>query len=158
MKFLISFTRFLVMRKTYETDKDRSNEGKIADLIHEKWEVNLVKLPVSYNLDYAMLNICKDCKLCGFLEVKVRSLTKSYFSLYMISLAKVIKARELTKITGLPSLLVVQWEDEAGWISFSAELQAFGIGGRKDRNDWQDQEPITYFKTHEFNQIERRKT
>lgn len=146
------------MRQLYETDKNRESEKQIVDLICELWDITVVKLPISYGLDYAMLDNRKNSKVRGFLEVKKRSPTKSHFSLYMISLGKVMKARELTQVSGLPSLLVVQWEDASGWINFADPLEGVGFGGRNDRSDWQDQEPVAFMKTHNFKPIERRVT
>ena len=144
------------MRKTYETEEDRSNERQVIDLIHELWNINVFKLPISYGLDFAMIDNRENGMVLGFLEVKKRSTDKSQYSSYMISLSKVMKARELTQVSNLPSLLVVQWRDESGWINFSDELNGIGFGGRSDRSDWQDQEPVAFMKTHNFKPIERR--
>ena len=91
-------------RPKYETRNDLLNEGSIIDFVSNKWNVKFSKLPLSYRLDYALY---QKNNLVGFCEVKRRKYRKSDFETYMISLDKVIKAKELADITNTKSVLIV---------------------------------------------------
>ena len=136
-------------RPKYETSYDLSNEGSIIKIVSNKWNVNFCKLPMSYRLDYALY---KSDNLRGFCEVKRRKYRKSDFQTYIISLDKVIKARELASITNTKSVLIVSWVDVIGWIDFNNDFVC-RQGGRVDRSDWQDVEPMCHFNIQEFKPI-----
>jgi hypothetical protein len=135
------------MRQQYETEKDRQNEKAVAAVIESVWGLTAVKMPMSYHLDYALTNA--GTGLRGFAEIKCRTNMQYDYPTYMISLSKVITANRLSAVTGLGCILVVKWLDDVGWINFNTEHE-LGIGGRKDRDDCDDQEPVAYFKIPEF--------
>ena len=68
----------------------------------------------------------------------------------MISVSKVMAARALTDATGVECLLIVKWKDNAGWINLSKDPDSVGFGGRVDRNDSQDMEPVVYYNIIRF--------
>ena len=136
-------------RPKYETRNDLLNEGSIIDFVSNKWNVNFSKLPLSYRLDYALY---QKNNLVGFCEVKRRKYRKSDFETYMISLDKVIKAKELADITNTKSVLIVSWIDVMGWIDLNSDFVC-REGGRSDRSDWQDIEPICHYQIRDFKRI-----
>ena len=133
-------------RPTYQTKKNLDGEKKAIELIADSWNVNFIKLPISYHLDYGMV---RDGVTVGFAEIKVRTNPVGSYSTYMIALSKAMKANELTTVTGKPCLLIVQWTDCLGWIDFSNDFE-LSFGGRTDRNDWEDQEPVALYPTSAF--------
>jgi hypothetical protein len=58
-------------RPMYETQADRNNEQRVADLLAEKG-YTLVKLPLQYKLDFAIIEDELD-KVVGFAELKART-------------------------------------------------------------------------------------
>ena len=136
-------------RPKYETNIDLDNEGSIINLVSKKWNIRFNKLPITYKLDYAMY---RNNTLMGFCEVKRRKYRKSEFDTYMISLDKVLQADHLSKLTKTKSILVVSWLDAMGWINLNSGFVC-REGGRKDRNDWQDVEPLCHFKINKFKEI-----
>ena len=78
-------------------------------------------------------------------------MTKDQYDTYMISVGKVMSAHSLTKATSLPCLLVVRWSDAIGWIDLEMTAQKYvGWGGRVDRKDAQDMEPVLHYDIEAF--------
>ena len=138
--------RKVMTRVKYETQDNLERENNVLRHMSVKWDVSYSKLPISYKLDYAMY---RDENLLGFAEVKCRQNSINDFSTYIISLSKVIKARRLASVTGTKSVLIVSWSDATGWINFFSDFEV-KQGGRSDRDDWQDQEPVCHFDIKEF--------
>ena len=133
-------------RKMYESKDNLEKEKNVLRHMSVKWDVSYSKLPISYKLDYSMY---RNDKLCGFAEVKCRKNSMNDFSTYIISLSKVMKARRLASVTGTKSVLIVSWSDATGWINLFSDFEV-KQGGRSDRDDWQDQEPVCHFQISEF--------
>lgn len=138
------------MRPLYETQEDLDNEDSIASIIKIKWGLTAIKMPRSYHLDYALRD--GQYNIRAFAEIKTRTTNKLKYSTYLISLAKIMNARRLTEYTGLSSILIVKWLDEVGWINLKTDGK-LGFGGRRDRNDWQDQEPVIFLPIEQFKSL-----
>ena len=136
-------------RPKYETSEDLNNEGSIINHVSKLWNVNFSKLPLSYKLDYAMY---RENSLMGFCEIKRRKYRRLDFETYIISLDKVIKANQLSDITNTKSILLVSWLDGMGWINLNEDFLC-KRGGRNDRNDWQDVEPVCHFRISKFKDV-----
>ena len=115
------------MRPTYETDEDIKYESHVADVFASK-----------HNMQW---------------EIKCRKVKKEVYETYMISASKVIAARALTDATGLSCILIVKWKDQAGWINFKEKPNSVGFGGRVDRGDNQDMEPVVYYDIDRFKEV-----
>lgn len=136
-------------RPLYETTESLSEERLVAERIGEAWSCNPVKLARAYQLDFAL---CRDDAVQAWAEVKVR--TKRYPT-YMLSLHKWLAAVELHERTGLPALLVVQWPDLLAYCALSGLRRPLSVtmGGRRDRGDWQDMEPVVHIPLEFFNRV-----
>ena len=133
----------------YENDNDLRSEKNLISYVSDCWNVASYKLPMSYKIDYVMY---RDDSPVGFAEVKVRTHTFGTFPTYIISLAKVMEARRLARETNTKSILIVSWTDRTGFLDFFSHHQ-IRHGGRSDRNDWQDQEPMCHFNLKAFKGI-----
>jgi len=133
----------------YENDNDLRSEKNLISYVSDCWNVASYKLPMSYKIDYVMY---RDDSPVGFAEVKVRTHTFGTFPTYIISLAKVMEARRLARETNTKSILIVSWTDRTGFLDFFSHHQ-IRHGGRSDRNDWQDQEPMCHFNLKDFKGI-----
>mgnify|MGYP003128604899 FL=1 len=146
------------MRTLYETVDDLRSEKNVIGYVSQCWNVASFKLPMSYKIDYAMYRIDSGSSnsssenLVGFAEVKCRTHKFGTFPTYIISLAKVLEARRLSKETETPSILIVSWLDKIAYLDFFCHHQ-IRHGGRSDRNDWQDQEPMCHFDLKHFKGI-----
>ena len=140
------------MRKIYEDSESLSKESSFAVDFKGKRKVNLAKLPRQYHLDYAMIS--SEHELEGFLELKNRTNSKKAYDTYMISLSKLLKAKEYKDKLGVDTILAVRWNDADGCINLSSlDDYQVRLGGRFDRGDWQDIEPVVHFDIAKFEDI-----
>jgi hypothetical protein len=69
----------------------------------------------------------------------------------MISIAKIVSMKSLSNSCGVPCLLLVKWKDFGGYLDVSKVLPLkLSIGGRVDRNDDQDVEPVAHYEISLF--------
>lgn len=136
------------MRPIYENSQTLELERQTITRFAEVFSVEPVKLPISYNIDYALLN--GDNIVC-WAEVKCRQYRAAHFETFSISAKKILNGLHLRHLSGKSFYLVVQWLDKLGYLPMDRELaQDIRIGGRKDRNDWQDQEPMVHVPVDQF--------
>jgi len=143
----------MMSRPIYETEKDRQAEMEIAhEFVRAKWNCEVLKNPIQYRVDFALLR--PPLLVFAWAEIKTRGHAKGHFPTFLLSLEKVIRAKELARETGKPAFLIVKWTDHVGWMDFQeirADEWPIEIGGRSDRGDPQDLEPcvmipIRFFK------------
>ena len=134
-------------RPMYETQADRNNEQRVSELLAEKG-YTLVKLPLQYKLDFAIIEDELD-KVVGFAELKARTVEMNKYPTAMISLAKVVKAHDISSCTNLPSYFIVLYKDALVRINFASEFSV-NIGGRSDRGDPQDRDVCAYYPIEGF--------
>ena len=139
------------MRPMYEDNNTLAAERKVIDFLCELWHMDAAKLPISYNVDYAMF---KDGKLRAWMEVKCRYCASSQYDTYFISAKKIVNGIQLSETTGMPFVLAVQWEDKIGYMPVLKGSFDIRIGGRQDRHDWQDVEPMAHFRIQDFKMID----
>jgi len=139
-----------MMRRRYESAGDRNIENMIFDFLDQEKGFQLHKMPISYRLD-AIAFRASECR--GFAEIKRRNNESTKYPTYMISLGKVMAARQLTTETGLRSRLFVLFTDHLTALDFAADFTV-GIGGRTDRGDIADIEPCAFFDMDQFDIIE----
>ena len=123
----------------------------MAQQLTRVWGWTLNKMPTRYQLDY----LATDREgATAFCEMKRRHYTWGDIDRlggYMLSLGKWLAARSLCHATGLPFMLVVHANDGMHYrYSHSFEPPRIVIGGRTDRDDWQDVEPCAILKCAEF--------
>lgn len=138
------------MRPTYETEADLRNEREIISALNEHWQTKSTKLPRSYGLDYTLT---RAGQVTAFVEIKCRTVPLWQYDTYMISLAKVLKAKSLGSNVGVPALLVVRWNDMVGYIDLRSIDLDVQVGGRTDRGDAQDIEPVCMIPVEQFTRI-----
>lgn len=98
-------------------------------------------MPDRYGLDFCLT---RDGVVTAFAEMKVRSNPRDRYPTYMIALSKVMSANSLNAATGLPCFLLVRWTDCWGYVRVDGRIEhgSLGVGGRSDRGDPQDMEPV----------------
>jgi len=145
-------TREGILRPKYETEEDRNREAVVLSSVCRSWECAAYKLPDRYEFDYLLMRK-KEGK--AWLEIKVRTNERDDYPDYMISFAKLLAARRLSEASGLPSFLLVQWLRRKGLIRLD-NIKNFrlSMGGRSDRGDVQDLEPVIFIPMPDFAQLE----
>jgi hypothetical protein len=140
------------VRPLYETQADRRREASVAGIISQKLNVRLVKLPIRYSLDYAGYDI--DTRLLkSWHEIKCRnyvSLALFKYDYLILSLAKVMSGLQLAQTTAIPFYIYWSFLDNSIYfVEITTELiravADIKSGGRIDRNDPQDTEPMVSF-------------
>ena len=136
------------MRPIYETEKDLEKEERLALAFAQKYGAEAHKLPALYPLDYSYT---KDGSVVAFIEIKIRTNSFAAYPTYMISLSKITSARNIHIATGLPVLLAVKWGcGTVGFIDVNSPFENLTMGGRKDRNDEADIEPVVHWSMEAF--------
>jgi len=139
-------------RPLYETNDNLSAEAWFIDGLCTLWECGAWKLPLRYKLDYAL---SRGKSIKAFLEIKVRNYRKDAFEDYMISMDKVLTARRYSDFAKVPSLLAVEWLDASGFIDLGTMKNfSLGFGGRTDRGDSEDTEPVVLIPISDFSCID----
>ena len=138
-------------RPLYETQADRDNEQDIAGIVEARFNCTLHKMPMKYTLDFAAV---RNDAVVAFIEARQRKIPSTQYSEYMISMNKLTAAHMLTQTTGLPCRLVIRWSDNVTkMIQVPPKDYDIRIGGSTRRNDWQDIEPLAYFKIADMKDI-----
>ena len=135
-------------RPVYETAENLKSEKDIALFLKEKHKLNCFKMPISYRIDWAVLSFSG--KLRGFMELKVRSVAKKRYPTLMLSLGKCITGCNLAQSTGTAFWVAVKWTDCFGVYRVVQPFEDVGVGGRTDRGDSADVEPVVYFPVDSF--------
>lgn len=140
-------------RPRYEVAEDRAKEEAVAARVFSQFVRH--KLPDRYSVDWALF---KDGTLYGWAEIKCRN---KFYPRPFVSLGKVMEGLRLANNTGTPFFLVFQFPDGifAKRIK-ETDLERGNImhGGRQDRGDWQDMEPVILFDIKSFTQIPNEET
>ena len=140
------------MRQQYETEQTLAAERQVVESVKHPDE-QAVKLPKQYRIDFALVF---DGSVKRFVEVKCRTNHSTQFDTYIISLAKVSAAKHLAQVTKLPVFLVVKWNDATGCVLLDqVESSHITFGGRYDRGDWQDEEPLVHIPISDFFMFEQ---
>lgn len=130
-------------RPLYEQDSDRANERAAVDEICAALSCEAHKLPISYGLDYALT---RDDRVISMLEIKCRDNSSQRYETIMVSVLKRMKALELRRAAGVTTNLVAVFSDGIFMIDFNEKPDFVSIGGRKDRGDSADIEPVVHYR------------
>lgn len=126
-------------RPLYESERDRERELSVMQAALAGRDVSAVKLPAAYEVDFGLM---REGKLIGVAEVKVRS---KAFDTLMLSLHKARALRAFAE-DGLEAWVVACVPEGIYALAVKAdELFDLRLGGRSDRGDWQDIEPVVHF-------------
>jgi len=136
----------------YENGQDRKNEEAVIREIARRYGCEYHKLPVRYIVDYGLF---RGRDLAYFAEVKCRKIPRSTFPELILSLHKVGALLDLQSTHGVPSLLVACWTDSMGVTRVPFSGMRIGWGGRTDRADDQDTEPVVYIPVDHFSKMQK---
>jgi len=141
-------------RPMYESKEDLTHETKMKSFLEGKWNCTLQKLPLKYQLDWLAM---RDKDPYAFIEFKHREkLSFNAYPRYMISLDKWMKAKQLCREVGIPFIMVITFTEGTYYGVFTNNMVdvTYGFGGRYDRGDAQDVEPMVYLPLKIFQKIE----
>lgn len=128
-------------RPIYENAASRNAEREVAEFLQQRWNCTLRKLPMAYRVDCALF---KGGRLAGWIEIKCRG--RRYPEMFL-SLHKYMSGRDLARASGVPFLIVYGFSDGGIFsLKTTEDTPVIDIGGRQDRGDWQDVEPMVLLK------------
>lgn len=129
-------------RPVYETRYNEGREWAAIRRFGDRYGRRPVKLPKFYHVDYAMME--KDTnKITSWVEVKCRENIKDKYPTLILSVHKVLSGIQIAKATNMGFVLFVEWVDYAGHVLIDDRHNfQVSIGGRYDRSDPQDVEPV----------------
>jgi len=138
-------------RPMYEDEASWTREdGFRRDIEHWTGKI-LNKLPISYRVDYA---VTQNGKVVGFTELKCRGVPSTKYKTLILSLGKWEALLSLQQSArNLRSNLAVRFTDTDLWFPVFPETRdAVEVrwGGRNDREDWQDMEPVVHLPISDF--------
>jgi hypothetical protein len=143
----------VAFRPHNESSADLAVEREAAGDLERAWRCSVEKLsPTLYGVDWALY---RQNRLVSFAEFKARG--QKYDTL-LLSLGKVIHARALARGAGVPFIVVVRWPDGLFyWRDDNRNLSAMQ-GGRVDRGQSGDTEPVVHVPTSDFKLIIARRS
>ena len=142
-------------RPFYESPKDRGNEKEVVQKwLKEDSRYFVRKLRTKYILDFGVFEK-KTNKMVAAVEVRCRNVSPDAYPDIMCNLLK-HRAADMFNDLGIPTYFLVRFE--SGEIYSHKYVLDNGhyevkLGGRTDRNDWEDIEPILCVPMKEFNKI-----
>lgn len=135
-------------RPIYETALDRKRANFLAKqmLRKAKWPMpvgNMRRLPAMYGCDFSIEHADK---VIGLLEVKARGFTSDAHKTIIMGLNKLVALRALALHTGLPVFVLIGFDDGyCAWFNIDSQMEYVEYGGRIDRGDANDFEPVAHF-------------
>lgn len=137
----------------YESEADRQVEASMWGMLEEALGGKLYKLPQQYGLDWMLAT--HDGIVLKWVELKARSHPYGTYDRYSISMSKVQRALAMEELTGKPSILVVRYLNAVYVAYFRSFLQhgEILVGGRKDRDDPQDVEPMWHLPVTQMTKL-----
>jgi hypothetical protein len=143
-----------MIRPKYETSFDLAEEDLVKEIIESHFAVSCVKLqPMAYFIDFAL--VCNGT-INGWVEVKCRQHPVNQYATFMVSLNKIAHGMRYARATKCPFFLFVKWSDCVGYMTVD-QVPFSTIGGRSDRFDPHDIEPLAHFPIEQFQIIKQLK-
>lgn len=130
-------------RPIYENRETMEQEEEVIKVFSARGKIEHHKMPRRYEIDYML---SRAGHLYGWAEVKVRPGVEKYES-FIIGASKVLSGRRLAEVFGGRFLIIVRRTNDIMVLDATAERPFHvGIGGRYDRNDDQDVEPVAHYR------------
>tara|TARA_R100000951_G_scaffold113097_1_gene114476 strand:- start:299 stop:718 length:420 start_codon:yes stop_codon:yes gene_type:complete len=137
-------------RPIYENESTLQAEKEFAQYAQQKLLCFLVKCPRSFKIDFAAT---RKNQVVSFIEYRKRTNDFNEYPTFMIAASKKIAAQAINKASGLPVYLFVKWADHLGYTDLTNCKSSWNVGGRTDRNDPADFEPVIHIDLSEFKTI-----
>lgn len=140
------------MRKSYETTASRRAEEAVGRVVAKRIGLEVRQMPLKYPVDFAF---AAGTEVRAFAEIKCREHHFGAFPTLILGLNKWAACRRLSEFSGVPALLVVRFGSEIRWCRMPDHGLDVRIGGREDRGDWQDVEPVVHVPVRIFEQLDK---
>jgi len=136
------------MRTTYEAKLDVTNEKAVQAEIEKRWSCNLHKMPKAQHIDWVAT---RGKQATAFIELKCRTNKRHQYPTLMLSFSKWMHGIQMASAAAIPFLLVIRWLDGTYYLKVTDSTpMRVEHGGRQDRGDWQDMEPVVQIDINLF--------
>lgn len=141
-------------RPMYETQTDVDKELEVMEFMESvfKYPVTYSKLPKSYQIDYGVYDGDKALKMVC--EIKSRNIKLKTYPDLILSAHKM---HELVNwhTRGIAARLLYRLDDGLYFYRVTTDAYQLNIteGGRTDRGDWQDIEPVYHIPTSSLTEL-----
>lgn len=144
------------MRPNYENELDRLREARVASYVAAWYDqqrggemVTARRCRRYYPCDWLLVEETSKPVVFGLLEIKVR---EQQYGDYMLSLGKASQIVHMAGYAGLLPMLAVYWQDihKIGIVDLGGCSRECVVGGRTDRGDKDDIEPVIYIPNKDF--------
>lgn len=136
------------MRPMYESEADLDREWVAVQEFCDHTKTIPIKLPIGARADYML---CRGREGKAVVEVKCRNNRRTAYPTYMLSKGKYDALCQWSSM-GFYVALLVNWEDSIGYVSIPIEHEV-SEGGRWDRSDPKDVEPVVLIDVGKFKLI-----
>lgn len=137
-------------RPKYEKQEHINYENRFIEQMKPIAEFR--KLKKHYACDFGMM---RGNDISALVEFKHRPGAMSYVDGVMLSLEKFTKIISFKRACGISAIFVIENYDLHYYaVSLMASVYRVSIGGRKDRGDESDMEPVIFIPAHAFLPIE----
>ena len=136
--------------KLYETAEDLRRESDVIAFYAAQKNCDYQKLPIAYKADYALL---RGGELKAFAEIKCRKVAHDKYDTIILSLLKWHDINALAQRVKVPAMLVVRYTDGVYTIPMREVPDSIEIGGRVDRGDDRDVEPVVHYRVERMRQV-----
>ena len=137
-------------RPFYQTGQDILNAQVAVDKLCEHIKCDTIKLPFDAHADFMLAH---NKRGRAIVRVKTRNNKRKAYSTYMLSLDKYTSLGEWVG-KGFTPILLVQWTDFLGCVILPVE-HTVSTGGRYDRGDPKDVEPVVLINVDKFENVEK---
>jgi hypothetical protein len=147
------------MRAIYETPEDKERERAAVAAFAARYGLDTVELPPRYPVDFAVVREGDGGldEVTAFGEVKIRSNPADRYPTAILGAAKWAEAITLAERTGCKLILLYGWDSgkDIRWVELTKLTNPPRIapGGRTDRGDNQDEEPVVHIPVELFRHV-----
>jgi hypothetical protein len=140
-----------MVRPRYESKESLSKEHDTIREIERAWKCKAQKMPVKYTFDYGLYY---NGELKAVAELRYRNVSSTTYPTIICALYKLHAARDFA-LDGLKPYFIVTFKDGTFYHEFKCWDTFYKIdqGGRTDRGDWQDMEPVIRIPIEKFKKI-----
>ncbi len=143
----------MTQRPVYESDENLSEETKVAYLVASAWGGEPVKLPKFYKCDWGIVVLGS---IKALIEIKCRDFKPDKYPTIILSADKWTYLCYSDAALGIPCLFVARFADKSIRYIRPSHQKGFSVklGGRNDRSDWQDIEPVVHIPIDQMRKVD----
>jgi hypothetical protein len=143
-------------RTTYEKEEDLRKEAEVAKILADYDRIMMVKMHMKYYIDFMGFTgqdspPSPTSRAVSVTEIKCRDNSRTQYPTLIMSLAKWNMGTRYHEINGLDFNVAVKWTEGIFRYNYRPDNgYHIAMGGRKDRGDVQDIEPVIHIPVNDF--------